>query len=68
MKRVGFLMEKMMTEENFILAERLLAYLGILKWCNSFRFREERVYPYISVRLCKRLVSEKTKGSEARAA
>ena len=24
MKRVGFLMEKMMTEENFILAERLL--------------------------------------------
>ncbi len=49
-------------------AEGVLAYLGILKWCNSFRFREERVYPYISVRLCKRLVSEKTKRSEARAA
>lgn len=40
-------------------AAGMLSYLGILKHCNSFNFRQRRVYPYINPKNCKRLISRK---------
>lgn len=39
------------------IAKGVISYLGILKHCNSFNFRKKQVYPYISIRFCKSLIS-----------
>lgn len=40
-------------------AAGVISYLGILKYCNSFHFRMERVYLYINVKTCKALIARK---------
>ena len=40
-------------------AAGVISYLGILKHCNSYNFRKQRVYPYINKRTCIKLISAK---------
>jgi RNA-directed DNA polymerase len=37
-------------------AMAVMSYMGILKRCNSYRFRMERVYPYIDIQKCKEVI------------
>lgn len=46
-------------------AAGVVSYLGILKYCDSYTFRKQRVYPYINRRTCIRLISMKGKRNEA---
>lgn len=39
----------------------VMSYFGILKWCNSYRFRMEHVYPYVNLKTCKRIISQYSK-------
>lgn len=43
------------------MASGVLSHMGVLKYCNSQHFKEQRVYPHISVKVCKWLVSEQAK-------
>ena len=38
----------------------VMSYLGILKWCDSYRFRIERVYPFVNPRVCRRMITGST--------
>ena len=38
-------------------ARTVMSYQGITKHCNSYRFRKERIYPFVSISECRRLIS-----------
>lgn len=38
-------------------ASSVISYLGILKHCNSFNFKQKHVFPYINVKKCKGVIS-----------
>lgn len=38
-------------------ARSVVSYLGILKHCDSFTFRQNRVYPYVNPQQCRRMIS-----------
>lgn len=38
-------------------ARTIMSYRGILKWCDSYNFRAEYLYPNVSLRQCRRLIS-----------
>lgn len=42
---------------------------GIMKWCNSYNFRKEYVYPHISIKKCREVISHEARRilAEARA-
>lgn len=42
-------------------AKVIMAYKGILKHCNSFHFRDKYLYPNVSLRQCRRLISHDSK-------
>lgn len=54
MKRVG----KSPTLHNAMSA---VSYMGILKHCNSFNFRRLHVYPYVSIKKCKGVISHESR-------
>lgn len=35
----------------------IVSYMGILKHCDSYNFRKNRVYPFVNPRLCKQIIS-----------
>lgn len=39
------------------LARGVISYKGILKYCNSYNFRKERVYPYVRFKKCRKLIA-----------
>ena len=45
------------------MAMGVVSYLGILKHCNSYTFKKERVYPYINQKTCRRLISNASKNN-----
>ena len=51
------------TSENMNIhnACSMMSYFGILKWCDSFNFRVEKVYPYVNKRTLRRIISEYNK-------
>ena len=38
-------------------ATGVVSYMGILKHCNSYNFRREWVYPHVSIKKCKEVIS-----------
>ena len=42
-------------------ARIIMSYRGILKHCDSYNFRKDYLYPNVSIRLCRRLISNADK-------
>ena len=42
-------------------ARTIMSYKGILKHCDSYNFRTKYLYPYVSLKLCRRLISDADK-------
>lgn len=42
-------------------ARTIMSYRGILKYCDSYNFRTSYLYPNVSLRLCRRLISDADK-------
>lgn len=42
-------------------ARTIMAYRGILKHCDSYNFRKAHLYPNVSIKLCRRLISDADK-------
>lgn len=42
-------------------ARTIMSYRGILKHCDSYKFRVKYLYPYVSIKLCRRLISDADK-------
>lgn len=42
-------------------ARTIMSYRGILKHCDSYNFRTKYLYPYVSLKLCRRLISNADK-------
>ena len=53
---------------NVHAARAVLSYLGILKHCDSFNFRQKYLYPFINPKRCRRLISNYDKNILRRAA
>ena len=49
-------------------AAGILSYMGILRWCDSYNFRKEYIYPHISIKKCKEVVSHESKNHVCHAA
>ena len=48
------------------MAMGVVSYLGILKHCNSFNFKKDRVYTHINQKYCRRLISNASKNKLCR--
>lgn len=44
-------------------AAGVISHMGILKLCNSYNFRKEWVYPHISIKKCKEVISYASKNN-----
>lgn len=42
-------------------AASVWSYMGILKHCNSYHFREKHVYPYVNLEKCKEVIRNESK-------
>lgn len=61
MVRIARRMRKAMINMSAHAAAGVVSYMGILKHCNSYNFRKIHVYPYVSPRVCIRLISERSR-------
>ena len=59
MIRISRRMIRAAANMNAHVAAGVMSYLGLLKQCDSYNFRVERVYPYINKKTCRKLISEK---------
>lgn len=57
MIRISRRMKKAAACMNAHVASGVISYFGVLKYCNSYHFREAHVYPYTNKKLCTRLIS-----------
>jgi hypothetical protein len=42
-------------------AKAVMSYIGILKHCDSYNFRTEKVYPKVSIKQCKGVISHESR-------
>lgn len=42
-------------------ARTIMSYRGILKFCDSYHFRQSYLYPNVSLRMCRRMISDADK-------
>lgn len=42
-------------------ARTIMSYRGILKYCDSYNFRKSYLYPYVDLKVCRRLISNADK-------
>lgn len=68
MARIARRMRKAGKRMNAHAAAAVISYMGILKYCDSYNFREKHVYPFIKRWACIRLISDKTRMIRAAAA
>lgn len=61
MFRIARKMRRAKERMSVHMAMGVVSYLGILKYCNSYNFKMERVYPYINQKQCRRLISNASK-------
>ena len=61
MFRIARKMRRAKERMSVHMAMGVVSYLGILKHCNSYNFKMERVYPYINQKQCRRLISNASK-------
>lgn len=67
MVRIARRMRKAALNMSAHAAAGVVSYLGILQHCDSFRFRQRYVYPYINRRTCLRLIARRDIRKEAAA-
>ncbi len=48
-------------------AAGVISYMGVLKHCDSYHFRAEHVYPFVSIRRCKEVIRNAKKDRVQRA-
>jgi len=68
MYRIARKMRKASTHMSAHMARGVMSYRGILKHCNSYNFRKDYVYPNVSIKKCRRLISNDSKNPVQRAA
>ncbi len=66
--RIARKMRRAATNLSLHMAKSVISYMGILKHCNSYNFRKDYVYPNVSVKKCRRLISNEGKNVLLRAA
>lgn len=68
MIRISKRMHKAKDHISAHIAAGVISYLGILKWCDSYNFRVNHVYPYIDPKKCRRMIAYASKNAVQRAA
>lgn len=63
MYRVAKRLRRAKDHLNAHAARTIMSYLGILKHCDSYTFRKKYLYPNVSIKLCRRLISDADKKS-----
>lgn len=58
MVRISRRMKKAKAHMSVHAAAAVISYFGILKWCDSYHFRQAYVYPYVDKRVCIRLIAD----------
>ena len=58
MYRIARRMRKAQNHLDTHTAAGVISHMGILKHCNSYNFRKTRVYPYVSIKKCKEVISK----------
>lgn len=61
MFRIARKMRRAATALSFHTALSVVSYMGILKHCDSYHFRRDRVYPYVDPKKCRRMISDASK-------
>ena len=61
MFRISRKVKKTSVNMSALNAKAMISYFGILKWCDSFNFRKDRVYPFVSFRTLKKIISKADK-------
>lgn len=68
MYRIARKMRRASKHMSVHMAMGVVSYIGILKHCDSYNFRVQRVYPYVNPKRCRRLISNASKDNVCRAA
>ena len=68
MYRIARKMKRASTHMSLHMAMGVVSYYGILKHCDSHNFMVSRVYPYVNIKKCRRLISYAAKDNVCRAA
>jgi len=68
MYRIARKMRRAATHLSVHMAQGVVSYMGILKHCNSYNFRRDYVYPNVSIKKCRRLISNDSKNRVQRVA
>lgn len=61
MYRIARKMRRAATNMSVHMAQGVMSYIGILKHCDSYNFRKDYVYPNVSPKKCRRLISDGSK-------
>lgn len=65
MVRISRRMRKADVRMSGHVAAGIISYFGLMKHCNSFNFRKNRVYPYVDFKVCRKLVKMKSRKKAA---
>ena len=68
MYRIARKMRRAAVNMSVHMAMGVVSYIGILKHCNSYNFRVNKVYPYIQPKKCRKVISNESKRNLQRAA
>ena len=63
MYRIARKMRRAKKHLSLQMAMGVVSYIGILKHCNSYNFKTERVYPFVNQKQCRRLISNASKNN-----
>ncbi len=61
MCRISRKMRRAVDNMSLHVAQGITSYMGILKHCDCYHFRQERVYPFVNPKKCRRLISRESK-------
>ena len=61
MYRMSSRFRKAKTSMNVHTARTVMSYFGVLKHCDSHNFKESYLYPNVSIKVCRRLISDADK-------
>lgn len=63
MFRIARKMKRAAARLTLHMAQGVISYIGILKHCDSYHFRQAHVYPYVNPKKCRRLISNASKNN-----
>ncbi len=68
MCRISRKMKRAARNLSIHMAQGIMSYIGIMKHCDSYHFRQSHVYPYVIPKKCRRMISNESKHDLRRAA